>query len=49
VRGFFDAGVVGRGGGDDIVELHDDVRADRVLEGDGMFRCEKPVDRRTTC
>jgi hypothetical protein len=40
--GFLDAGVVGGGGGDYVVELHDDVRADGVLERDGMFWGEEP-------
>ena len=39
---FLDAGVVGGGCGDHVVELHDDVGADGVLEGDGVFGCEEP-------
>jgi hypothetical protein len=34
--------VVGGGCGYYVVELHDDVRADGVLEGDGMFWGEEP-------
>lgn len=43
VHGFLHAGVVGRGGSDDIVELHDYVGADGILQGDGVFGCEEPV------
>jgi hypothetical protein len=42
VRSFFDAGVVGGGGGYDVVELHDDVGADGILERYGVFRGEEP-------
>ena len=39
---FFHSCYVGRGGGDDVVQLHDYVGADAVLEGYGVFGCEKP-------
>lgn len=42
VHGFLHASVVGRRGLDDVVELHDDVGADGVLEGDGVFGGEEP-------
>lgn len=42
VHCFFHAGVVGGRGGDYVVELHDYVRADGVLEGDGVFGREEP-------
>ena len=42
LHGFFHAGMVGGSGYYDVVELHDDVGADGVLEGDGVFGCEKP-------
>ena len=41
MHGFLDPGVVGRGGGNHVVELHHDVRADGVLEGDGMLGSEE--------
>lgn len=41
LHGLLHAGQVGRGGCDDIVELHDDVGADGVLEGDGVLRREQ--------
>jgi hypothetical protein len=34
--------VVGGGRGDDVVELHDYVGADGVLQGDGVFGGEEP-------
>ena len=40
-HGCFHAAGVGRGGGDDVVELHDDVAADGVLEGDGVLGGEE--------
>lgn len=43
VHGLCDARGVGRGGGDDVVELHDDVAADAVLERNGVFWSEKPL------
>lgn len=39
-HGFLHAGFVRGGGCDDVVELHDYVGADDVLEGDGVFGCE---------
>jgi hypothetical protein len=39
---FVDAGVVRGGCGDDVVELHDYVGADGVLEGDGVFGGKEP-------
>ena len=41
VHGGFHASVVGGGGGDDVVELHDDVGVDSVLQGDGVLRGEE--------
>lgn len=37
LHGFAHARCVGGGGGDDVVELHDDVAADGVLQGDGVL------------
>lgn len=42
IRGFFDPGVIRRCGLDDVVQLHDDVGANRVLEGHGVFWSEQP-------
>lgn len=39
-HGLLHARVIGRGGLDDIVELHDDVRADGVLQIDRVLRGE---------
>jgi hypothetical protein len=33
--------MIGRGGGDHVVELHYDVGADGILQGDGVLRCEE--------
>lgn len=41
LHGLLHAGMVGRSGGNDIVELHDDVGADRVLQRDGVLRREQ--------
>jgi hypothetical protein len=42
LRCFGDAGGVRGGCRNYVVELHDDVGADGVLEGDGVFRGEEP-------
>lgn len=42
VHGLGNARGVGRSGGDDVVELHDDVAADTVLKRDGMLWGEQP-------
>lgn len=40
-HGLADAGAVGRGGDHDVVQLHDDVAADRVLQRDGVLGREQ--------
>ena len=42
VHSFAHACFIGRGGGDHIVKLHDDVGANGVLEGNGVLGCEEP-------
>jgi hypothetical protein len=41
LHGLLHAGVVGRGGGNHVVELHHDVGADGVLQGDGVLGREQ--------
>jgi hypothetical protein len=41
LHGFLHTRMVGRGGDDDIVELHHDIRADRVLQRHRVFRGKK--------